>query len=296
MLPGFAGSRAHASIQSGFDKPRGWLFASASCRGVVAFPAPFAVQAGGDPCLDAPAMKLARLDDGPEIFHTLQGEGPSAGSPAVFVRAALCNLQCVWCDSSHAWKLDETDAPAPGGASRAFVEIDPAEVAERVLAFDCPRLVLTGGEPMLQQAAWIEMLRRFRRSRHDAIVEVETNGTLPPEPDFDRMADQYNVSPKLANSGMPESRRLVSESLAHFASSPKAWFKFVVSRPADLDEIDRLVSRFSLPASRILLMPEGCDVESLDRRAAWLAPACLDRNFRLGDRLHIRLWGDRPGT
>ncbi len=250
-------------------------------------------------------MKLARLDDGPEIFHTLQGEGPSAGSPAVFVRAALCNLSCVWCDSSHAWKSDGTARPEPDDPradpspprqSGAFVEIDPAEVAERVLAFDCRRLVLTGGEPMLQQSAWIEMLDHLRERRADVVVEVETNGTLAPEPGLDRAVEQFNVSPKLANSGMPESARLVPEALAHFAASPKAWFKFVVSRPDDIVEIERLVSRFSLSESRVILMPEGLDVASLDRRAAWLAPVCIERGFRLGDRLHIRLWGDRPGT
>jgi len=251
-------------------------------------------------------MKLARLDDGPEIFHTLQGEGPNAGSPAVFVRAALCNLRCDWCDSSHAWKFDgatpsEANAtevdPSPALRGGAYVEISPAEVADRVLAFDCRRLVLTGGEPMLQQPAWIEMLGCLRdRRAGDVFVEVETNGTLMPEPGFDRAVEQFNVSPKLANSGMRESARLVPEALAFFAASPKAWFKFVVSRPDDIGEIERLVSRFSLTNSRVILMPEGIDVASLDRRAAWLAPVCIEGGFRLGDRLQIRLWGDRPGT
>ena len=54
-------------------------------------------------------MKLARLPDGsPEIFHTLQGEGLSAGKPAVFIRASLCNLHCVWCDTDYTWNWENT--------------------------------------------------------------------------------------------------------------------------------------------------------------------------------------------
>ena len=48
-------------------------------------------------------MKLAKLGDGPEIFHTIQGEGVSAGMPAVFIRASRCNLHCVWCDTAYTW-------------------------------------------------------------------------------------------------------------------------------------------------------------------------------------------------
>ena len=53
-------------------------------------------------------MKLARLGDGAEIFHTLQGEGVSMGVPAVFVRLSLCNLHCVWCDTDHTWNFEGT--------------------------------------------------------------------------------------------------------------------------------------------------------------------------------------------
>jgi organic radical activating enzyme len=56
-------------------------------------------------------MKLARLGEGPEIFHTLQGEGVSVGLPAVFIRASRCNLHCVWCDTDHTWNFTGTPWP-----------------------------------------------------------------------------------------------------------------------------------------------------------------------------------------
>jgi organic radical activating enzyme len=221
------------------------------------------------------------------------------------VRAARCNLHCRWCDSDHTWNFTGTPWPhdkdqLPGYAkhlpAQVVIEAAPADLAARTLALDCPRLVLTGGEPLLQQAGWVEMLRLVRASRPDTMVEVETNGTLIPEPDLEQVVDQFNVSPKLANAGMPETMRLVPAALAWFAASPKTWFKFVVAQPDDLAEIENLLGRFGLPRCRTILMPEGRDSATLDRRSAWLAGLCRDRGLRLGDRLQIRLWGDRPGT
>ncbi len=250
-------------------------------------------------------LKLAKLGDGPEIFHTIQGEGPGVGLPAVFVRASRCNLHCQWCDTDHTWNFIGTpwshvkDAdPAYRKYDRAEVtfQLAPAEAAERVLAHRCHRTVITGGEPLLQQRAFLEMIRHIRSGDPGHAFEVETNATVMPEPDFAAAVDQFNVSPKLGNSGMPEAKRIVPEVLAWFANRNSAFFKFVVASPADLGEIEALVEDHGLPRSRTLLMPEGRSATQLDRTAPWLAEVCRDGGFRFCDRLHIRLWGDRRGV
>lgn len=250
-------------------------------------------------------MKLAKLGDGPEIFHTIQGEGVSVGAPAVFIRASRCNLHCGWCDTDHTWNFEGTPWPhekdaIPGYAKFPKVEvtfeIGPLEAAEQVLAFGCPRTVITGGEPLLQESAFLEMIGHIRERQPEHQFEVETNGTRIPSPAFHEAVNQFNISPKLANAGMPESLRLNAPALRFFAGSPKAWFKFVVAEPADLEEIEALCSAHSLPAQRVLLMPEGRTVAELDRNAPWLADICRDRGFRFCDRLHIRLWGDKRGV
>jgi 7-carboxy-7-deazaguanine synthase len=250
-------------------------------------------------------MKLAKLGDGPEIFHTLQGEGASAGCPAVFIRASRCNLHCIWCDSDHTWNFEGTPWPHQKDSNPAYrkfsktdqtIELSPAEATARILAFDCPRVVITGGEPLLQQEEFLTMIRAIRQTRPSWMFEVETNGTRPPEPDFAAAIDQFNVSPKLANSGMDEALRLQAAALEAFAALPKAWFKFVVATPADLEEIQDLQQRFSLNPERVILMPEGRSNAALDAVAAWLADACRQRGWRFGDRLHIRLWGERRGV
>lgn len=250
-------------------------------------------------------MKLSKLGDGPEIFHTIQGEGVSVGAPAVFIRSSRCNLHCVWCDTDHTWNFEGTPWPhekdsVPGYAKHrkadVTFEIDPAEAAERVMAFGCSRTVITGGEPLLQEKAFLEMIGHIRSRQPEHQFEVETNGTRIPSPAFHEAVDQFNVSPKLANAGMPGTLRLNGPALAFLANSPKTWFKFVVAEPADLKEIESLISSNHIPRQRVLLMPEGRTPSELDRSSIWLAETCRDRGFRFCDRLHIRLWGDKRGV
>jgi organic radical activating enzyme len=250
-------------------------------------------------------MKLAKLGDGPEIFHTIQGEGVSVGAPAIFIRASRCNLHCHWCDTDHTWNFEKTPWPhekdaIPGYTkhrkSEVTFQLTPAEAADRILAFHCPRTVITGGEPLLQQDEFLEMIGKIRSSQPEHVFEVETNATQLPSPAFHQAVDQFNVSPKLSNALMPSALRIHPETLAFFAASPKAWFKFVVTRPADLTEIQTLIAAHAIPRQRVLLMPEGRDCQELDRHAPWLAETCRDLGFRFSDRLHIRLWGDKRGV
>ena len=250
-------------------------------------------------------MKLARLGNGPEIFHTIQGEGVSAGCPAVFIRASRCNLHCVWCDTDHTWNFegtpwihnkDQPDKPSKHNKQAATFEIPPENIAEIVLRHQCPRLVLTGGEPLLQQDDFLRVIELVRPHMPDCFIEVETNGTRIPSPAFAAAVDQFNVSPKLANSGMAEALRIAPDALAFFASSPNAWFKFVITSQDDLEEVRALIKSNALPHSRILLMPEGRTAAELDATAPWLAGQCRDLGFRFSDRLHVRLWGDQRGV
>lgn len=250
-------------------------------------------------------MKLARLHDGPEIFHTLQGEGVSAGLPAIFVRASRCNLHCRWCDTDYTWNFEGTpwthDLDATPGYAKhkredVTLEISPEDIATELSRYPTRRVVLTGGEPLLQQDDWLRLIEILRAKDPSWLFEVETNGTRMPDPALDTAINQFNVSPKLANSGMEESTRIHPQTLTHFATSSKAWFKFVASQPADLEEIDALAERFKLRPERILLMPEGRTSAELDRHGPELAALCLDRGWRFCDRLHVRLWGDQRGV
>ncbi len=243
------------------------------------------------------ALTLATIAPGEaEIFAALQGEGVSAGQPCAFIRLSRCNLACRWCDTAYTWRFAGDNRPHVDAVDfdRATNQLTMpvANAAARILALGQARLVITGGEPLLQGAALARMVALLP----GMMVEVETNGTVPPHPALDAGVAQYNVSPKLAHSGNAAALALPPERLAAWAAEPRAWFKFVVASPADVAEVAALVQRHALPRARVLLMPEGRDSATLKATMAWLAPLCLRHGYGLTDRLHIHLSGDRRGT
>ncbi len=242
-------------------------------------------------------LVLATDDSGaPEIFASLQGEGPSMGVPVAFVRLSRCNLACTWCDTAYTWRFDGDNRPHRDGI--AFdrkanqVTLSPAEAAGRIAALGQQRLVITGGEPLLQAGALAEMLAALP----DISVEIETNGTVAPPARLDVRVDQYNVSPKLAHSGNPADLALLPERLDAWASEPRAFLKFVVASPEDVDEVLALQQRYRFRPGQVFLMPEGTDSATLRARQEWLSELCLKHGFRMSDRLHIHLYGDTRGT
>lgn len=236
-------------------------------------------------------MLLSRMKDGaPEIFATVQGEGPSAGVPSVFVRLADCNLRCTWCDTRYTWDWSKHDRAAE------TVELPVADVAERVLAISGEGVrsaVFTGGEPLLQQDALTELAAALRERGFR--VEIETNGTVVPTEALASRVDQWNVSPKLASSGNAERARQRPAALAWFASRPEATFKFVLTSEADVAEVRELAAALDLPRERVSLMPEGTDAATIASRSRWLADECRQYGYRLGTRLHVFLWGSERG-
>jgi 7-carboxy-7-deazaguanine synthase len=242
-------------------------------------------------------LTLATTSPGePEIFASLQGEGPSVGKPCAFIRLSRCNLACVWCDTAYTWRFEGDNRPHRAGEhferSANQVTLTEAETAARIAALGKPRLVVTGGEPLLQASA----LARLLALLPDIEVEIETNGTIAPPPALDALVDQYNVSPKLAHSGNPAELALVPERLTHWAAERRAFLKFVVAEPADVEEVLELAATYAIRRDRIYLMAEGTDAATLAAREVWLARLCLDNNLTLSKRLHIELYGDTRGT
>ena len=220
-------------------------------------------------------LNIARLNSAPEIFYSLQGEGIRSGTPAVFLRLAGCNLACKWCDTKHSW----------GNGILCSVR----DVAAHLEEYNCASLVITGGEPLLQQGPLEKLLALLPAGLH---IEVETNGTLIPTPALAQRVNQWNVSPKLQHSGNAGEKSLVPAALAFFAEHPCAWFKFVVQNEADWASIAAL----GLPQQRIILMPCATTRAALEAARPTVVEMCLRHGVRLGDRLHLSLWDDKKGV
>ena len=219
-------------------------------------------------------MNIAQLNTGGEIFYSLQGEGARAGSPAVFLRLAGCNLHCSWCDTKHSWGRG--------------VAMEEEKLAAQIIGYESPGLVITGGEPLMQAAALEKLLALLPVALY---VEVETNGTLAPTDYLKERVNQWNVSPKLAHAGNGAAA-IVPHALAAFVETGNAWFKFVVTGEADWDAISTL----GLPRERIILMPCATTREQLETARPAVVEMCLQHRVRFGDRLHVALWGDKKGV
>ncbi|MFK4871369.1 7-carboxy-7-deazaguanine synthase QueE [Novosphingobium sp. ZW T3_23] len=246
-------------------------------------------------------LALATTTPGePEVFASLQGEGASMGRPSTFVRLSRCNLACEWCDTAYTWRFSgdnrfhRDDLAFERKANQVMAE--EADVARMVADLPPDRLVITGGEPLLQGAQLARMLAALDEARPGMHVEIETNGSVAPHAVLDARVQQYNVSPKLSHSGNPAELALVPERLDAWAADPRAYFKFVVAEPADVDEVRALKDRHAIPAERIFLMPEGRSSDVIRQRSGWLSDICTQEGYRFTDRLHIHIWGDTRGT
>ncbi|MEU8132150.1 7-carboxy-7-deazaguanine synthase QueE [Streptodolium elevatio] len=238
---------------------------------------------------------------------TVQGEGSAAGRHCLFVRTFGCNLECAWCDTAYTWAVTEAKA-ARTHSGRLYDRDDPAYgmkpmEPDEVLAqlrelWDVERrptvVVVSGGEPMMQQRDLVPLLDRLHGWGNE--VHVETAGTIAPVDAFDAVVTQYNVSPKLANSGNRPTKRYRPEALAALRDTGKAWFKFVVTADleTDLAEVDCIVADVAIPSRRVMVMPEGSDARTNTATARRMVDTALARGYGLSLRTHVLLWGDDP--
>jgi len=223
-----------------------------------------------------------------EVFRSIQGEGPNAGKPAVFLRMALCNLACKWCDTKYTWDWKTYDY------EREVKEMNDDQVKMQILSFDTAHLVLTGGEPMLQQKQLLPLLRSLKETGF--YIEVETNGTIVPLDQMIALIDQWNVSPKLENSGNSLAARERDDCYHLFKRIPNAYFKYVIQDSKDLTEVQLLAEKYMIPLSRIILMPEARTPEELSERTEWLKSTSKQLGYSFSTRLQIELWGNRRGV
>lgn len=218
---------------------------------------------------------------------TLQGEGPSCGQRAVFIRLSRCNLACGWCDEPQTWDRKRFDLAAH------TIRRSPVSLAGWALSQNTELVVITGGEPLMQQHKLVSLVDTLLRAGRR--IEFETNGTIAPLPDLVSDRVQFNVSPKLASTGVPEARRIVPGALRALAHT-NSLYKFVITashRDSDLAEVEALTHSYGLQP--VWLMPEGTTREVVSAGLRALAEPALLRGWNLTPRLHVELWENANG-
>lgn len=235
-----------------------------------------------------------------EVFGpTVQGEGPSMGQRAGFVRLGLCNLDCgagpgaKWaCDTPYTWDwTGKLGTAYDKGAELSTSTVD--EVVDRIDGMGVDLVVISGGEPLLQHRRLGPLLDWLLDDFYQ--VEIETNGTIDPAPHH-RPGTLYNVSPKLTSSGVDRDRAIDFDVLRSLASLG-ARFKFVVASPTETDEVASIVTEADIDPGRVWLMPAGTTVEAVTGEPfRVLTETAVRLGWNATSRLHVAAWGSKRGV
>lgn len=228
-----------------------------------------------------------------EFFVTLQGEGPSIGTPAFFLRMHGCHRQCVWCDTAFTWDGSEKGK-----------RIDVVDLCREVQESPARILVLTGGEPLLHDKN--EKLREVLRAvrAQGKAVEVETAGDHMPSVEFAKLVDRWNLSPKLPHACGDKDTPISMAALRAWALTSMAErtvLKFVVrgADPAQLEEdlafVDGVVDATDFARSSVWLMPEGQTLDEQLRSTQAVFDAAVRAGYNATPRAHILAWRDERG-
>jgi len=200
-----------------------------------------------------------------EIYRSIQGESTYAGLPCVFVRLAVCDARCVWCDTPHAFTEGST--------------LPLGEVVDRVLSYSCPLTEITGGEPLLQEEVY-PLMSQLADSA--VTVLLETSGAH----DVTRVDPRVHIimDLKCPDSGECAGTRWPNLDLL----KPADQIKFVVASRRDFDwavetiRVHELDTRF-----QVLLSPAFGTVQPIDL-ASWLLDTRLHVRMQL--QLHKFIW------
>ena len=235
-----------------------------------------------------------------EVFDSIQGEGSHAGTPCIFLRLATCNLKCAWCDTKYTWDWENYDI------NTEIKEFSIYEIEKIIDLSNKTHLVITGGEPLLQQASLVSLLRLLKSKRVNEsnnpnayFIEIETNGTVIPTKEMMDLVDQWNISPKTSNSLNKQKginlEKLYEKSLSFYKDLQNASFKFVIDKPEDLVEMDLILKKYDMPQDQVILMPQGTTKESIMEKSRWITNYAKNKNFAFSTRLHVLLWDNQRG-
>lgn len=266
-----------------------------------------------------------------EIFLSIQGEGQFTGMPSVFVRLNGCNLACCFkgsiCDTPYTSHHPEQKTP-----------VDNEELAKTIINeldkigghSENSHIVITGGEPMLQQNSLVDLIDELQANDAWNSITIETNGTIRPNQEMLSVCDlMWSVSPKLSTSCCFEGTdvsevarehhrktRINLDALATIVMNNQDYqLKFVYSGPECITEIKELIAGIKQQVltygneytrstidyklneidRHVMLMPEGITNEQISASAQEAVQYCIENGWKFCDRLHIRIWGDKRG-
>ncbi|MBN1150701.1 radical SAM protein [candidate division WOR-3 bacterium] len=203
-----------------------------------------------------------------EIFRSILGESSYAGFPFVLVRTTGCNLRCSWCDTSYAFDEGEM--------------MSVADVLKKVDEFGVKKVLLTGGEPLLQEDIYPLSKELLKRGY---FIVVETNGSI----DIGKLDRRIHISldSKLPLSGMSEKMLWSNFDILKKTDD----VKFVVAGEEDFEAAARTIANRDLSGRVNLIFSPVFEKVKPRELARWLIFSGIDARLQL--QLHKIIW--EPG-
>jgi 7-carboxy-7-deazaguanine synthase len=203
-----------------------------------------------------------------EIFRSIQGESTHAGRPCTFVRLTGCPMRCVWCDSEYTFTGGE------------HISLD--DVLDRVRAFGCKLVEVTGGEPLAQDEAFV-LIERLCSENFEVLIE--TGGfvsTTKVDPRARIILDvKCPASGEASRNHWPNLERLRAD---------KDEVKFVIANFEDWTYALEIIRRYDLEQhTRAILISPAWDAVDLQDLAGWVSESGM--NLRMQLQLHKYIWG-----
>ena len=245
--------------------------------------------------IDCNKRTILLSDD--KVFYTIEGEGEFVGQPSVFMRVSMCNLTCSGfaseasphgCDSYISWSVKNKFT-----FNEVFEYMEENNFIEHLRNNAIWKL--SGGEPLVQQKALLELVEAFiNKYKFVPRIDFETNATIKPD---DRWVTEFyatfTTSPKLTTNGDPESKTYKPEVLKWHIDHDSG-FKFVITSSEDIDEVWRKYVKdehgINIPLSRIWFMPCCGSRDEHNERSRAVAEYAKAMHVNFSPRLHLCIW------
>jgi len=229
-----------------------------------------------------------------DLYTALKADGGSAGKPCVILRLGKSNLSEDKADLyRYAW-----DKTLPSFDTRKKV-VELEVLADKVFLLlqniNTNYLVVTGGEPLLQQEAVLDFLKLYgEKYNKDLCVDIETNGTITPLDNLHVLVSKYSVNIHLGSSMTGNIRdtfstRVNKEAIETLKKNPHSDFIFSILGEGDFTEIEEISKMFGLSKASIFIRPAGVATGAGNWKL--LYNACLGRGLRLSPKFDLQVFG-----
>lgn len=204
-----------------------------------------------------------------EIYFSVQGESTWAGLPCVFVRLTACDLRCSYCDTEYAFYE---------GKKRSL-----ADILAETLAFDCPLVEITGGEPLLQKNVLPLMAALCDAGK---TVLIETSGAH----DISKIDPRVHRIMDLKTPSSGECARNLPENIGHLREGDEV--KCVIGSREDYEWSREQILQHGLAdkVRSVLLSPIFGRIEP-KQIVEWMLEDKLPARFQL--QMHKFIWEPR---